>query len=348
MIRETQTLIALGNQDILNAIRNLNSEEAQRSARGSMTILETLVRKHMIDGHEYDHNDYSATCGYAFSNCNIAFIDLCSKFEDILGASHNDVPRGELKRIRAVGDNIMTLLTNSMYSLSWLNAKYYNETHPANPVDTKNIGQVRIASQADTLEFNYKEKAVASYERWTVVKAFHTCRMCTSCGGDYKTYSGEGMKRDDWGHWLRHREECSADLYSESGPPRLCCSVEQPPCQYCKSCGGEYPNQVGRKYNRDDWGPYMMKDHQCGGNDWIDSAEEFDICCRTKRQCKLCGGDCKSPYIKVGKVERIDDWGIWGAYDENSCTPDYNGVINTERSADVSFCCLDYTSNLPQ
>lgn len=54
MIRETQTMIALGNQDILNAIRKLNSDEARRQAQTSMTILETLVRKHLIDGHEYD------------------------------------------------------------------------------------------------------------------------------------------------------------------------------------------------------------------------------------------------------------------------------------------------------
>jgi hypothetical protein len=33
MIKETQTLIVLGNQDILNAIRKLNSQEAQRSAQ---------------------------------------------------------------------------------------------------------------------------------------------------------------------------------------------------------------------------------------------------------------------------------------------------------------------------
>lgn len=105
---------------------------------------------------------------------------------------------------------------------------------------------------------------------------------------------------------------------------------------------------MGRKYNRDDWGPYFVKDHQCGGSSFIDTAEEFDVCCRNKRQCKMCGGNCPAPYTQVGKVERIDDWGIWGAYDEASCNPDYAGAINTERSADVSLCCLDYTANLPQ
>ncbi len=44
---------------------------------------------------------------------------------------------------------------------------------------------------------------------------------------------------------------------------------------------------------------------------------------------------------QVGKVQRRDDWGIWGAYDEGSCTDDFQGERNTERSADVSLCCLD-------
>ena len=58
----------------------------------------------------------------------------------------------------------------------------------------------------------------------------------------------------------------------------------------------------------------------------------------------MCGGNCGNNYVQVGKVERIDDWGIWGVYDENSCRPDYDGPRNTERSADVSLCCLDYTT----
>jgi hypothetical protein len=203
-----------------------------------MTILETLVRKHMIDGHEYDRQDYSSSpCGTDFTLCNNAFADLSNRLDDILAATHDDVPKGDMRRIRAVGDNFIQLLTNSFYSLSWLNAKLYNETHPGAPVNTADVNQVRRASQADTLEYYYRERAISSYERWTVIKAFHTCRLCSTCGDDYPTYGGEGFKRDDWGHWLRYREHCSAQLYSESGPPQLCCSVEQPPCQYCKSCG---------------------------------------------------------------------------------------------------------------
>ena len=87
----------------------------------------------------------------------------------------------------------------------------------------------------------------------------------------------------------------------------------------------------------------MIKADQCGGS-FSRSSEEFNVCCRSKKQCKLCGGNCAGNYIQVGKVERIDDWGIWAAYDEASCTPENMGDYNTQRSADVSLCCLDYTA----
>ncbi len=97
---------------------------------------------------------------------------------------------------------------------------------------------------------------------------------------------------------------------------------------------------MGRKFNRDDWGPYITKGDQCSGG-FNKNYDEFNVCCRNKRQCKMCGGDCGGGYSQVGKVQRQDDWGIWGAYDEESCTEDFSGERNTERSADVSICCLD-------
>ena len=169
---------------------------------------------------------------------------------------------------------------------------------------------------------------------------FQTCRLCTTCGGDYPNYGGEGFKQDDWGHWLRFREHCTADLYSESGPPQLCCSADKPPVQYCRSCGGDYPYQIGRKIDRDDWGPYNILQDGCQGG-YYHTSDEFSLCTRNRKQCKMCGGNCNNGYTQVGKVERIDDWGIWGVYDENACSPDNNADINTQRSADVSLCCLD-------
>ena len=167
--------------------------------------------------------------------------------------------------------------------------------------------------------------------------------MCSSCGGDYPVYAGQGFNDGDWGDWLRYREQCSAQLVSVNGPPQLCCSVDQPQCQYCRSCGGSYPHQVGRKLNQGDWGAFNIKGDTCGG-DYTKTWDEFNVCCRTKKQCKMCAGDCANNYLQVGKVQRIGDWGMWGAYDEGSCTIPNEGAINTQRSADVSLCCIDYTS----
>lgn len=47
-----------GNQEIMEAIRKLNSQEAQRSAMESMTILDTLVEKHMVLQLEYEVCNY--------------------------------------------------------------------------------------------------------------------------------------------------------------------------------------------------------------------------------------------------------------------------------------------------
>jgi hypothetical protein len=162
-----------------------------------------------------------------------------------------------------------------------------------------------------------------------VTKKFQTCRLCTSCGGDYPTYSGEGLSEGDWGYWLRYREQCSAQLTSMSGPPQLCCSRDEPPCQYCQSCGEDYPQDVGRKINDGDWGAFMIKGDQCSGGGYTKTWNEFSVCCRAKRQCKMCGGNCGGGYSQVGKVQAQGDWGIWGAYDEASCTEGYNGERNT-------------------
>ena len=96
MIRETQTLITLGNEEILNAIRKLNSQEAQRSAMDSMGILDVLVTKHMIQNLEYDVGSYDVLpCGPSMTLCNNAFIDLARKMDDILSASFDESPRGD-------------------------------------------------------------------------------------------------------------------------------------------------------------------------------------------------------------------------------------------------------------
>jgi hypothetical protein len=56
--------------------------------------------------------------------CNNAFVDLASKIEDILSSSFEESPRGDKARVNKVADNLIKLLTNSYYSLTWVNSKY--------------------------------------------------------------------------------------------------------------------------------------------------------------------------------------------------------------------------------
>lgn len=57
-----------------------------------------------------------------------AFLDLAGKMEDILSSSFEESPRGDKTRVNSVANNLIKLLTNSFYSLTWVNSKYYNAT----------------------------------------------------------------------------------------------------------------------------------------------------------------------------------------------------------------------------
>lgn len=101
-----------------------------------MSILDVLVRKHMIEKVEYQYGSYDVLpCGPLMTICNNAFVDLASRFDDILAASFEESPRGDKQRVKLVADNIMMLIANSYYSLTWLNAKQYNSSHPEAPID---------------------------------------------------------------------------------------------------------------------------------------------------------------------------------------------------------------------
>jgi len=69
--------------------------------------------------------------------CNNAFVDLASKIEDILASSFEESPRGDKTRVNYVANNLIRLLTNSYYSLTWINAKFANETSTT-PIDYNN------------------------------------------------------------------------------------------------------------------------------------------------------------------------------------------------------------------
>ena len=143
MIKDTQTLIVQGNQEIISAIKRLNSDEAKRQAMRSITILEALVSKHVEYNIGFQDGGYdSVPCGPAMTDCNNAFLDLCKRLEDIFSTSFNEEPKGDKQRISEIADKLMLLLTNSYYSLTWLNSNYYKEKHPEDQIpytDTAHI-----------------------------------------------------------------------------------------------------------------------------------------------------------------------------------------------------------------
>ena len=81
----------------------------------------------MIHKVDFEKGGYDVLpCGPLMTLCNNAFMELSNRFEDILSASFDESPKGDKNRLKVVADNIMILLTNSLYSLTWLNSKQFN------------------------------------------------------------------------------------------------------------------------------------------------------------------------------------------------------------------------------
>ena len=78
-------MITLSTNKILVAISKLDSQEAIRTASESMSILTTLVNKHVRDNIDFAQGDYDvAPCGPQMTLCNNAFFHLADRMEDIL------------------------------------------------------------------------------------------------------------------------------------------------------------------------------------------------------------------------------------------------------------------------
>ncbi len=142
--------------------------------------------------------------------CNNAFVDLASKMEDILSSSFEESPRGDKARVNKVADNLIKLLTNSYFSLTWVNSKFAQETIKT-PIDYNDTRIVLQIAQIPTLKKSL-DKAIASVKTWSVTKKFESCRFCDSCGGDYPVYGGEGLRKPEVGWWLRFGDKCTGTL----------------------------------------------------------------------------------------------------------------------------------------
>jgi hypothetical protein len=151
-------------------------------------------------------------------------------------------------------------LTNSYYSLTWVNAKFANETSTT-PIDYSNTKIVEQIAQVPTLKKSL-EKAIASVESWSLTKNFQSCRFCDTCGGDYPMYGGEGTGRPGVGFWYRYGDKCTGTLQEANSIPKLCCTAV-PQCAWCSYCGGDYPEAVARKWNRGRYSNFKMLGMEC-------------------------------------------------------------------------------------
>lgn len=126
------------------------------------------------------------------------------------------------------------------------------------------------------------------------------------------------------------------------GPPQLCCQPKnnKPQCSYCKSCGGTWPKEVGRRINKGDWGEFETLGNTCSGS-YKKSLDEFSLCCQSAETCKLCNDGCGAGYKEEGRVEAIGDWSHWKVYGSASqCVPKSTLKPTTVTSkAEVTLCC---------
>jgi hypothetical protein len=120
------------------------------------------------------------------------------------------------------------------------------------------------------------------------------CRLCTSCGGEYKHYGGSLMSDQRWENSTRaYSNGCKGSHSGQSSEVQLCCK-DEPICQLCSSCGGDYQYELGRVSNDKCWPSFFkIKEQQCGGSfgnvDYCkNGAGSVNLCCKggedTKRR----------------------------------------------------------------
>ena len=189
----------------------------------------------------------------------------------------------------------------------------------------------------------YFDKAIKSFELWVVNKTFHSCRLCDSCGGDYPISGGGGLTKN---YWMSYADKCTGNsLYATSTVPQICCTADQPQCSWCESCGGEFPAEIGKKYNSGMYGNFNALGLTCSrSKGFFESTAEVSLCCRSDRQCKMCSGACGGNYQSRGsKIDSFWSNGKWGAFSDSHCNEiDVSGfAIDSVVGGNVNLCCLD-------
>jgi len=117
---------------------------------------------------------------------------------------------------------------NSIHILTWLNTKNYIATHPNETIDQTDVEELKRISSYINLNDSFS-MAIDSYDKWVIKMSFSTCRFCDSCGGNYPTYAGEGVKDKSQGRYSKYHDDCGGSkLYDDNNNanPQLCCSFD--------------------------------------------------------------------------------------------------------------------------
>jgi hypothetical protein len=253
----------------MEKLRAMSAQIEMAEAADHIDTLQNLVDKRIKYNQTYVSGLYSRICGEDLSKCYNAYLHLCSRVDRILETNFDISPRGDMNRVRPTGSNLISLLTSSLYTITWLNSEYYHAKFPAEKIDPNDKARVNQISDYEYLDDNLK-KAIGYFEKWTVKTRFESCRMCTSCGGDYPTYGGEVLI-NPYGNY-KFGEQCSGELREEGGATQICCSASQNfRCDYCGGwCSESQPSQILFKGYNDgfyesynEWGPYLMRDFGC-------------------------------------------------------------------------------------
>jgi hypothetical protein len=113
-----------------------------------------------------------------------------------------------------------------------------------------------------------------------------SCKLCTSCGGSFGHYGGAVMFDSNWTNWIRaYDNNCHGDQRARKNPGdgiKFCCN--QPICNICSSCGGEYPHETGVLSADKSWPDFFRgKSDACGGDLRLVSYNHgMKLCCKSR------------------------------------------------------------------
>ena len=100
---------------------DLKTKDARQDAQSSITLLDSLIQKHLMYKQIYEYSSYEMLpCGQHLQECYSAYADLSSHIEELMQESFEQQPKGDKVRVKRAGMLLFKTLLNSMYTLNWL------------------------------------------------------------------------------------------------------------------------------------------------------------------------------------------------------------------------------------